>query len=380
MKMETLSKTQAKALWIRAQGLDAEASFGEGAQAVPRAVQQLGYVQIDTINVIERCHHHILFNRIPGYKREYLHRAQTKDKTVFEYWTHALSYVPSVDFRFYMRDMKLRQAHPGVWFQSVQPKDFRRVMATIKKDGPISIRDIKDDVLVEKEHEWGSRKPSKRALQLGFYGGQLVISERLGMLKKYELTERHFEWDKKPKAATEKEVFEYLLDRSLRSQALVGLDSVCHLSPKRKPEIRKVIEKRVKKSELIPVRLEGVEKSQLWISPGDLESRVQIDPDRIHILSPFDPLIIQRKRLTDFFDYNHLFEAYVPPAKRVMGYFALPVLAGDRIVAALDLKTDRVQGKLLVQKWNWIGRHKSAALRRLIESSLHDFEQFQLDV
>ena len=76
----------------------------------------------------------------------------------------------------------------------------------------------------------------------------------------------------------------------------------------------------------------------------------------MHILSPFDPLVIQRKRLQLFFDYEHRFEAYVPKEKRLFGYFALPVLVGDDIVAALDLKTDRAERKLLVQKWTWIGK------------------------
>ena len=88
-----------------------------------------------------------------------------------------------------------------------------------------------------------------------------------------------------------------------------------------------------------------------------------LDPaeDLVHILSPFDPLIIQRKRLQLFFGYEHRFEAYVPKEKRVFGYFALPVLVGDEIVAAIDLKTDREQGKLLVQKWTWVGGARALA-------------------
>ena len=102
----------------------------------------------------------------------------------------------------------------------------------------------------------------------------------------------------------------------------------------------------------------------------------------MHILSPFDPLIIQRKRTHLIFDYAHLFEAYVPKAKRKLGYFALPVLVGDEIVAALDLKTDRQNKKLLMQKWNWVGNGRKTAarkeLKRLIEEELDRFERFQL--
>ncbi|MGA6981451.1 MAG: crosslink repair DNA glycosylase YcaQ family protein, partial [Candidatus Sulfotelmatobacter sp.] len=98
----------------------------------------------------------------------------------------------------------------------------------------------------------------------------------------------------------------------------------------------------------------------------------------VHILSPFDPLIIQRKRLRLFFDYEYRFEAYVPKHKRIFGYFCCPVLIGDRIVAALDLKTDRARQKLLVQSWNRVGRSASRAHRQLIEAALNKFEQFQL--
>ena len=101
----------------------------------------------------------------------------------------------------------------------------------------------------------------------------------------------------------------------------------------------------------------------------------------MHILSPFDPLIIQRKRTHLIFGYEHLFEAYVPKEKRRYGYFALPVLVGDEIVAALDLKTDRQNRKLLLQKWNWVGsaaKGPRKELKRRIEDELHRFERFQL--
>ena len=100
--------------------------------------------------------------------------------------------------------------------------------------------------------------------------------------------------------------------------------------------------------------------------------------DLVHILSPFDPLINQRKRLHLFFDYEHRFEAYVPKEKRVFGYFAQPVLVGDEIVAVLDLKTDREREKLLVQKWTWLRKDRRKELRRKIESELDRFERFQL--
>jgi uncharacterized protein len=376
-----LTGIQARRIWLRAQRLDTPVPFGAGPQATAAAVDHLGYVQIDTINVIERSHHHILWSRIPGYRRADLRQAQSVDKSVFEYWTHALSYVPSKDFRFFVPAMKLHQREGHNWFSSVTSADTRKVMRLLRRDGALTIRDIEDDVLTEKEHLWQSRKPSKRALQLAFYTGAVTIAERTGMLKTYDLMTRHFGWDRPPKAASVAEVIAYLLDRGLRAQGVVSLDSICHLDAPSKKAIRRLIEARVRRAELVPVALEGAGKHEHWARPEVLETAIEAAPDMVHILSPFDPLVIQRKRTELFFGYGHRFEAYVPKAKRKFGYFALPVLVGDEIVAAVDLKTDRKARKLLMQKWNWVGSAAKGArkeLKRRIEDELHRFERFQL--
>ncbi|SHN67181.1 winged helix-turn-helix domain-containing protein [Bradyrhizobium erythrophlei] len=376
-----MTKAAARAIWLRAQRLDSEAPFGEGPRATAAAVEHLGYVQIDTIHVIERCHHHILWNRIPAYRRTDLRHAQSIDKSVFEYWTHALAYVPAKDFRFFIPAMKLHRREGHKWFKEVKPADLRKVMRLLKKDGALTIRDIEDDVLVEKVHAWASRKPSKRALQLAFYEGRVTISERNGMLKTYDLMDRHFGWDRLPKAASTREISGYLLDRGLRAQGLVSLDSICHLDAPSKAAVRRLIEARVRRKELVAVALEGAGKQEHWAEPATLETVVNGVGERVHVLSPFDPLIIQRKRTQLIFGYEHFFEAYVPKEKRRFGYFALPVLVGDAIVAALDLKTDRQNGKLLLQKWNWVGsatRGPRKELKRKIEEELHRFERFQL--
>ena len=288
--------------------------------------------------------------------------------------------VPTRDLRYFLPEMKRYRDEPGGWFASVKPEELRKVLRLVRKGGALSIRDIDDDVLVEKDHAWASRKPSKRALQLAFFTGVLTVSERVGMVKSYDLIERHFAWEQRPKPASEKQVVEYLLDRALRAQGLVSLDSTCHLDAPRKADIRALIESRVRRKLLVPVAIENAGKTEHWIEPALLEAaRDPIDDNVIHILSPFDPLIIQRKRLKLFFDYEHLFEAYVPKEKRKLGYFALPVLAGDKIVAALDLKADRVKQKLLVQKWTWLDRRLARSHKKPIEDALHRFERFQFE-
>ena len=364
-----LSKTEGRRIWLRAQRLDTSAPFGAGPQAVAAAVEHLGYVQIDTIHVIERCHHHILYSRIPAYARADLRQAQSVDKSVFEYWTHALSYVPARDFRFFVPAMREHRREGHRWFASVKPEDTRKVMRLLRRDGALTIRDIEDDVLTEKEHLWQSRKPSKRALQLAFYTGEVTISERTGMLKTYELMGRHFGWDKPPKPAPSAEITAYLLDRALRSQGIVSLDSICHLDAPSKAAVRRLIEARVRRKELTPVALEGAGKQEHWARPEVLEAngprraaramRARCTSSRRSIR-----LIIQRKRTELFFDYGHRFEAYVPKEKRLFGYFALPVLVGEDIVAAIDLKTDRQNKKLLMQKWSWVGKGACEACAR----------------
>jgi len=375
-----LTSVQARRIWLHAQRLDTAEPFGSGPEATPAAVAHLGYLQIDTIFVIERSHHHILYTRIPKYRREHLHQAQSIDKTVFEYWTHALSYVPTESLRFYVRDM--RQAHQdwqrrNGWFGTVSNADLRRVLSRIRRQGALTIRDIEDEP-VEKDYAWASRKPSKRVLELAFYKGLVTISQRVGMLKTYELMTRHFGWRRLPRAATERETLNYVLDRTLQSQGIVSVESICHLDARRKPAMRRLLESRVRQKELMPVQLEGAGQSLHWVRPETLDAIPDPAQEQVHILSPFDPLIIQRKRLRLFFDYEYRFEAYVPKHKRVFGYFICPVLIGDQVVAALDLKTDRSQQKLLLQRWHWIGRGKSRVHRQQVEAALHKFEQFQL--
>jgi uncharacterized protein YcaQ len=159
---------------------------------------------------------------------------------------------------------------------------------------------------------------------------------------------------------------------------VVSLDSICYGDLRSKAAAAALIDRAVRRKQLVPVHVEGAEKVQHWAEPAILEQASGGAPDPlVHILSPFDPLVIQRNRLRQFFGYEHRFEAYVPPEKRVLGYFALPVLVGDRIVAAIDLKADRQTRKLLVQKWSWLS-DRSPELQASVEEELHRFGMFQL--
>jgi uncharacterized protein len=372
-----IAQSEARRIWLRAQRLDTRAPFGAGPAATQAAVEHLGYVQIDTINVIERAHHHILFSRIPDYRRSDLTQAQSADKSVFEYWTHALAFVPTRDLRFFVADMRRHRDTPLKWFANANLGDLKRLLKQIEADGPISIRDIEDDELVEKDHPWASKKPSKRVLQFGFFSGALAISNRDGMLKSYELMQRHFGWATPPKPASERQTAEYLLDRALRAHGLISAGTVMYPKLRFSELLTQLVESRVRRKLLVPVTVAG-DPTTYWAAPETL-AQPRTDPEPlVHILSPFDPLIIQRKRTSQFFGYDHVFEAYVPKARRRFGYFTLPVLVGDESVAALDLKTDRAAAKLLIQAWHWVGKGNAALHKAAIEAELGRFERFQL--
>jgi len=371
-----LDPSHARGIWMRAQRLLGPPAFGEGAAAVEAAVTHLGYVQIDTINVIERSHHHILHSRIPGYRAADLAQAQSVDKSVFEFWAHALAYLPIGDYRHFVPAMNAYRENPESIFAVVNDDDYRALLRRIRRDGPLSIRDIDDDVLTDKTHAWGSRKPSKRALNFGFYNGDLTISRREGIVKTYELARRHFGWQRRPAGSKPTQFAQYLLDRALRSQGLVSLDSTCYGNLGFKSLVGELIEKAAGRGKLVEVHVGDALKTRHWMEPATLEAPVAHEPSRVHILSPFDPLVIQRKRLALFFGYDHRFEAYVPPPKRVFGYFALPVLVGDEMVAAIDLKMDRKAGMLRVQKWTWLVKRR-AGLKATVEEAMAPFERFQ---
>ena len=126
------------------------------------------------------------------------------------------------------------------------------------------------------------------------------------------------------------------------------------------------------------MEIAGAGKLEHWVRPEALDASPS-GQEMVHLLSPFDPLIIQRKRLQQFFDYEHRFEAYVPKEKRLYGYFALPVLVGDEIVAAIDLKADRLQQKLLIQRWTWVGHGSAQSHKARVEAELDRFGRFQFD-
>ena len=191
-------------------------------------------------------------------------------------------------------------------------------------------------MLTEKEHLWQSRKPSKRALQLAFYTGEVTMSERTGMLKTYELMTRHFGWDRPPKPASSTETTAYLLDRALRSQGMVSLDSICHLDAPSKAAVRRLIEARVRRKvsscrsrSKVPASWSMGAGRKCWTQPPEV-TRPGAHP--VAVRSADHPAQAHGTVLR----LRSPFRSLCAEGKAHVGYFALPVLVGNDIVAAID--------------------------------------------
>ena len=207
---DSISQKMARRLALHAQLLDGKTKIKKGKEEVKEAVEHLGYVQIDTISVIERAHHHTLWTRVPGYTPKLLHELQAIDRSIFEYWGHAASYLPMEDYRFYIPMMRSFYDPKNSWFRGWGEKYgafLEPVLKRIREEGPKVARDFEnpsernstnhppilaDPIGLSQKGKgpWWDWKPAKAALEMLFWRGELMISERNGFERVYDLTER----------------------------------------------------------------------------------------------------------------------------------------------------------------------------------------------
>ena len=192
MKETRISPEIARKIALKAQLLDGSMKFPKGKEGVAQAIEKLGYVQIDTINIIERAHNHTLWTRRPDYKPEMLHELQSRDRRVFEYWGHAASYLPTTDYRYYIPMMRSFADPKSKWVQGRFKKYghlMKPILERIRKEGALSSRNF--ETLTDKSRgTWWDWRPSKVALELLFWKGDLMITERRNFQRVYDLTER----------------------------------------------------------------------------------------------------------------------------------------------------------------------------------------------
>ena len=347
-----ISLSTARRLAIRAQGLDGRWRLPNGKEGVAQAVEFLGYVQIDTIAVVRRAHHHTLWSRRQDYQPGMLHDLQAKDRRVFEYWCPAASYLPMRDYRYYLPTMRGIANSPGTraWLAD-HAGLVDDVVKRIRREGPLASADFAAPE-GRTRGPWWDWKPAKQVLERLFSMGELMIAERRNFQRVYDLTERVLPPDADTKQPSEDERARFLVRRALSSKGIASAEQMGWGRMGDRAAAATALEEMVESGEVTPVEITGLDGGPhyAWTETLQAVSGRTRGRKHLHILSPFDSLVIDRRRLRTLFDFDCKLECYFPEAKRRYGYFCLPILWGDRFVGRLDPKADRKQKTLLVRK------------------------------
>jgi uncharacterized protein YcaQ len=332
---ESLSKQEARKLVLLSQKLPPVNQNMGALQNTLSAIQHLGYIQIDTISVVQRAHHHTLWSRNPRYQVDHIDRL-VADKKVFEYWSHAAAYLPMRDFRYSLvRKHAIASGKQNHWYERDE-KLMKSVMERIRIEGPLMAKDFENTD--KKRMDWSS-KPAKRALENLFMQGDLMISSRQNFHKVYDLTERVIDDSVDTSMPSEEEYIRHLIIRFLQAHGIGQAAEMAYLLKNTKNKVEKYLQEMQENKELISLSV-GDQNYYALADSLELLNR-PLSRSKCKILSPFDNLVIQRKRLKNLFDFDYQIECYVPEAKRQYGYFSLPILWNGEMLARVDCKAER---------------------------------------
>ena len=329
---------QARHLALRSQLL-ASPRLSKGVEGAARVIEHLGYIQLDTIAVVERAHHHTLWSRAPGYEPRLLDRL-VAERRVFEFWGHAASYLPMTDFRFYRRRMRTASTESPYWSKWAKEhgKLMDEVLARVRKEGPLGTSDFEHKG--KRRGSWWDWKPAKTALETLHTMGLLMVAERRNFQRIFDLTERILPQGTNTTEPDAAEIARFAVRRCLKAHGLATPRQMKdHIWIATQPEVNAAIVELLDSGELTRVTVDN--DNSYYALTRTLASRSRPAAPEVHILSPFDNLIIQRPRLRALFGLDYTLECYVPAPKRRHGYFVLPVLFGDEFIARLDSKVER---------------------------------------
>ncbi|MBJ8478540.1 YcaQ family DNA glycosylase [Acinetobacter pittii] len=326
-----------KQLTLFNQGLGKTSRFAKGLEGTLQAIEHLGYVQIDTISVVERAHHHILWSRVPDYELSHLN-SLVGERQIFEYWYHAASYLPMKDYRYALPVMMSVRNGESRYFNRGDQHLMNEILARVRAEGKIRLRDI-DKNNKKSLGNWWNTGPGRRAFEQLYMQGDLMICERNGMEKVYDLTERCLPGNIDLSMPTLYEYAQYLFNNTLRAHGAFTWKQLVHLKKNDlKETMRVVLKEQIDAGVVSAIKLENGQT--LYVDVAAIEKKVSTNFG-LKILSPFDNSLIHRDRLASLFEFDYRIECYVPAAKRVYGYFCLPILYQDELVGRVDCKAHR---------------------------------------
>ena len=383
-KAEMISNGQARRVLLNLQGLGATPECSS-ARMVQKVVQRLGYVQIDSINVLERAHHLILGARLAQYRHEHFTHTLEKSRGLFEHWTHDASAIPTQWFahwkhRFARYNQRVeRSAWWREQFRGDAAPIIRRTLARVRRDGPMRTRDFEAPD-GHKSGGWWQWHPEKAALEHLWRSGRLAIARRERFEKVYDLVERVLPSAMEHSKSSEGEHVEWACREAINRLGIASAREIANFFSAVTPaQASAWCERALAQGELVEAIVAPSMKRGVGASVAPLKSFALPDwrefaqkpsDKRIILLCPFDPVVRDRARLLRLFQFDYRFEAFTPAAKRKHGYYVLPLLQGDEMVGRTDLKFDRQRGVLVVRGLWWsdsIG-NKVMRKRKFIEA------------
>ncbi len=381
-----LTARDAARLLMGAQGLLDDPGRGAGPEALLALLGQMGFVQMDTIQVVARAHDLTLASRLDAYRPDHLRLLLEGERSLFEGFTHDASAIPTAWLPHWKprfeRDRARIQAHAW-WQHHFRGTDPARVVADVKAriaaEGPLKSSDFEHP---GKRGPWWGWKPQKAALDFLWRTGELAVPRREGFQKVYDLTERVFpDLPARPAPDPRTHLAWACTTAAERLGVFTPRELAAFWEAVEAPEAQAWCRAEAKTGRLVAVQVADADGAvRPAYALGDWETRLAAlpeAPDRIRLLSPFDPVLRDRARAQRRFGFAYRFEAFVPEARRAYGYYVLPMLEGERLVGRLDAKLHRGRALLEVKGLWWEpGIKATRARQRGLDAALARLADF----
>lgn len=355
----TLDNALARRLFLDRHGLVVQPVGPAKGADLAQVITDLGFVQLDSVNTVARAHDLILFARRPAYRSPHLKRLYERDKLLFEHWTHDAAMIPMAFYPYwhlrFQRDAEMLKKRWATWRKHNFHDRFDTVLEQIRDRGPVCSSDVGQDE-VRSKTGWWDWHPSKTALEYLWRSGALTVVGRDGFQKRYDLTERVIEQNlhDAANAPEAEESIDWLCNAALDRLGFATSGELAAFWDTVTPQEAKTwcAGQRAKGAlQDVEIRCTDGRCRVCFIRPDVFETTTSLPvaPNRLRVLSPFDPALRDRNRAERLFGFSYRIEIFVPEAKRKYGYYVFPLLEGERIVGRIDMKAFRDADELRVR-------------------------------
>ena len=381
-----LDNSVARRLLMARQGLCGEVNRKINPAGLLELITGLGFVQVDSINTVARAHHMILFARNNTYRPAMLTRLLERDRSLFEHWTHDAALIPVAFYRQWQhrfrREEEALLARWRSWRREGFEEVFERVLTHVDSNGPTMARELGQGQK-KSSGGWWDWHPDKTALEFHWRTGRLSITRREGFQKVYDLTERVIPQQYRAEPDDPQRFIDWACRSALQRLGTATSGEIAAfwdlVTPAEAAQWCREAQARAELVEILVAPHDGgrPRKSLAFADLADQLAQLPEAPGRLRILSPFDPLIRDRKRCERLFGFDYRIEIFVPAAKRKYGYYVFPMLEGERFVGRVDMKHIQERDRLEVTGlWMEPGVRLGSGRRRAIEAELERYRRF----